>query len=59
MATKTTGAKAAIAASKFLSSKSTGTASKTAAASAGSYHLSSTAPLPWCSAFSQFALVVK
>ena len=29
------------------------------AASAGSYHLSSIAPLPWRNAFSQFAHVVK
>ena len=34
-------------------------ASSAFAASAGSYHFASTAPLPWHSAFSRFARVVK
>lgn len=34
-------------------------ASSACAISASSYHFSSTAPLPWRSAFSQFARVVK
>ncbi|MBY0409071.1 MAG: DUF1010 domain-containing protein [Burkholderiaceae bacterium] len=34
-------------------------AASACAASASSYHFASIAPLPWRSAFSQFALVVK